>query len=238
MESPWIRLSGRRALEYEINQDLAVSGLPLTELDDLYPLQDSASLGAALAQLNTPTILEGGQAVAAAHRYRLSQPGSRFGITLTRTWAESSLARKQFNAFVRDPANRVDLDGNGSKEACALPSRLHLPGATSSSRPRCTTTRPITSTCGCGAAILPGPGAKLGRHYPRPGRHLLHPRRRCLPERGADDIRVYKPARASANIRPHLQQPLPAEQLRAGQPQRGLYQLDPDHQHHKGKTST
>jgi predicted outer membrane repeat protein len=191
-----------RALEYEINQDLTFSGLPLTKLDDLYPLEDSASLGAALAQMNT-----------AYHNWKAGkqwQPRTDI-VYLSRALGfedhfDPDLGRivtreEQFNAFVRDPANRVDLDGNGSKESLRFTFQTSIyrgngffPTSVYNDKTDYITMRVRGSNLALGREpnwvdIILNQG---GTSFIRTGD--------AFQSGGADDIRVYNPARATANI--------------------------------------
>ena len=110
-----------RALEYEINQDVSFSGSPLSRLDDIYPINSTFWLGEALGQMFTAweewnartdipipdtktAIVYLSQAVGFEDTY-----DPDLGRIVTR--------EEQFNAFVRDPANRVDLDGDDIPES-------------------------------------------------------------------------------------------------------------------------
>jgi predicted outer membrane repeat protein len=109
-----------RALEYEINWDPPYTGLPLTDLDDLYNIRDIVTLNAALAQMNTAynawrsgrnpqstpdDVVYLSQAVGFEDAY-----DPDLGRIVTR--------EEKFNTFVRDQTNNwVDLDGDDEKES-------------------------------------------------------------------------------------------------------------------------
>lgn len=110
-----------RALEYEISQEAIFSGGPLNTLNSAYRICDIYTLDAALAQMNT-----------AYHdwlaRDDIPSPHLRedviylsqalgFEDTYDPDLDRIVTREEKFNAFVRDTANWVDLDQNGTKES-------------------------------------------------------------------------------------------------------------------------
>lgn len=110
-----------RALEYEISQEAIFSDGPLTTLGSAYRICDIYTLDAALAQMNT-----------AYHdwlaRDDIPSPHLRedviylsqalgFEDTYDPDLDRIVTREEKFNAFVRDTANWVDLDQDGTKES-------------------------------------------------------------------------------------------------------------------------
>ena len=102
-----------KAIAYEINEDVTYTGLPLTRLDDLFPLQDVNSLGGALEQMDD------------AYTDWLGIVHSPQDDTYNAVYLSlavgfdddsSSTREEKFNAFIREPAQRVDTDSDGCPE--------------------------------------------------------------------------------------------------------------------------
>jgi len=104
-----------RALEYEINQDAAFVGLPLTDLEDVYQVRDITTLGTALAQMNTVynDFMSGPPVRIPQPRESVVYLGKALGFedAYDADLGRTVTAEEKFNAFIQDPANR-DADGN------------------------------------------------------------------------------------------------------------------------------
>ncbi|MFN2137407.1 MAG: PKD domain-containing protein [Candidatus Promineifilaceae bacterium] len=110
-----------RALDYEVNQDITYSGLPLTHLQDLYQIHDPASLKKALDQMDDAYNNWLGSAEIpspqkARDRVYLSQAVG-FEDSYDPALDRIVTREEKFNAFLRDPANWIDLDNDGTPES-------------------------------------------------------------------------------------------------------------------------
>ena len=102
-----------KALAYEMNEDVTYTGLPLTSLDGLYPLQDVNLLGGALEQMDDAyTDWLGIVHAPQEDTYNAVYLSLAVGFDDD----TSSTREEKFNAYIRDPAQRVDTDGDGCPE--------------------------------------------------------------------------------------------------------------------------
>ena len=102
-----------KALAYEMNEDVTYTGLPLTSLDGLYPLQDVNLLGGALEQMDDAyTDWLGIVHAPQEDTYNAVYLSLAVGFDDD----TSSTREEKFNAYIREPAQRVDTDGDGCPE--------------------------------------------------------------------------------------------------------------------------
>lgn len=108
-----------RALEYEMNQDARFESGPLTDLDSLYRVRDVHDLQATLAQMNTAYNDFRGDLPppqkSTTHIFLSQALG--FEDAFDRDLKRTVTREEKFNAFVRDRAHWVDLDGDSEKES-------------------------------------------------------------------------------------------------------------------------
>jgi hypothetical protein len=103
-----------KALAYEANEDVTYTGLPLSSLDDLYPLQDVNLLDGALDQMDDAYT----DWLAIVHAPQTGSPYNGVYLSLAVGFDDdpSSTREEKFNAFIRDPAQHANIDGDSCPE--------------------------------------------------------------------------------------------------------------------------
>jgi PKD repeat protein len=107
-----------KALEYEINEDVTYSGLPLSGLDDIYPLQDINYLTQALEQIDDAYTdwLAGKRPSTGTYDDIYLSLAVGFEDTYDPALDRVVTREEKFNAFLLDPAQRFDRDEDGCSE--------------------------------------------------------------------------------------------------------------------------
>ncbi len=107
-----------KALEYEINEDVTYSGLPLSGLDDIYPLQDINYLTQALEQIDDAYTdwLAGKRPSTGTYDDVYLSLAVGLEDTFDPALDRVVTREEKFNAFVRDPDQRFDRDKDGCPE--------------------------------------------------------------------------------------------------------------------------